>query len=304
MRCFICLALAILLSGCAGPQQTGVNNSKTDRSDAVAAPQLPKGPKLRVGLTDFQDLTGSNLAGAAREVLTERLVNSGRFIVLEREQLARVLQEQSLGMTGAITQETALQAGKLLGLQALITGKLANVSTNTRSGAGGGLGVSTTTVSVRVTVKIIDGTTGQILMADSGEGSVGNTQMSLFGIGGGSNSDALASQAMYQALDQLVARVMVKLTSRPWSSVVVKVSPDKVYIRAGTLSGLAEGAILGVRHVGEDIKDPTTGEILGKELSQRLGTLQVAEHVNEQLSICIPTSGEGFREGDIVELSR
>ena len=134
-------APALIAIGCAG----GAKNTKADDKPAAeggaaccaetaeAPPPKLHGPKKRVGIVDFDNAShphgywGSSrdaLAEAARDAATEALVKSGAFVVVEREQLAQVLKEQGLGMTGAISPQTAAKAGKLLGLQALVTGKI------------------------------------------------------------------------------------------------------------------------------------------------------------------------------------
>ena len=78
-------------------------------------------------------------------------MKSGAFVVVEREQLAQVLREQGLGMTGAISPQTAAKAGKLLGLQALVTGKITDFDAdNKTSGFGGYYQKHTKTFHARV----------------------------------------------------------------------------------------------------------------------------------------------------------
>ena len=56
------------------------------------------------------------------EMLTTALIQSNRFQVLERSQLDKILEEQALELTGAIDEETAVDVGKLLGIDAVVVG--------------------------------------------------------------------------------------------------------------------------------------------------------------------------------------
>jgi hypothetical protein len=42
--------------------------------------------------------------------------------------------------------------------------------------------------------------------------------------------------------------------------------------------------------------------VIGREVGNTLGQLQLAEHMNEKLSICVSTRGGGYHEGDVVTL--
>ena len=56
------------------------------------------------------------------EMLTTALIQSNRFQVLERSQLDKILEEQALELTGTIDEETAVDVGKLLGIDAIVVG--------------------------------------------------------------------------------------------------------------------------------------------------------------------------------------
>jgi Sec-independent protein translocase protein TatA len=77
--------------------------------------------------TDF----GTGLA----EMLTTSLIDSGRFIVLERKALADIQAEQQLAASGAVDPTSAAGAGKLLGAQALIRGAVTNTRIRDRAPA-------------------------------------------------------------------------------------------------------------------------------------------------------------------------
>ena len=96
---------------------------------------------------------------------------------------------------------------------------------------------------------------------------------------------------------------VTKADSKPWAGSVAKVGKGgKIYITAGSDINLPVGATLSVRRLGEEITDPTTGAVIGHELGKTLGHLQLAEHLNEKLSVCVATQGATFAAGDMVTL--
>lgn len=94
--------------------------------------------------------------------------------------------------------------------------------------------------------------------------------------------------------------IIVAANKRPWSTTVAKVGEGGVYVIAGSGSGLPAGTRLTVRSLGEEITDPATGQVIGREVGKRLGTIVVASHLNDKLTLCNVTDGQGFSAGDTV----
>jgi TolB-like protein len=85
--------------------------------------------KIRVGVIEFTK-TGKGfeeypeVEHIVTEWLTVALVDSDMLEVVERRELEKILNEQSLGQTGVLDSESAAQAGKILGVDVLVTGTL------------------------------------------------------------------------------------------------------------------------------------------------------------------------------------
>jgi len=288
-----------------------IDSGSDEEERAHRTPKL-HGPKKRIGIVDFDDAShhgywgGSRnaLAETARDAATEALVKSGAFVVIEREQIAQVLKEQGLGMTGAISPQTAAKAGKLLGLQAIVTGKLTDFDEdNKRKGFGGYYQENTRTFHARMSLRMIDATTGEIWLAESGEGAADSKSTMVMGGGQSSQDQTLGKRALYMAVRNTMRKIIAKADAKPWSGAVAKVgSGGKIYITAGSDIGLKVGATLTVRRLGPEITDPSTGAVIGHEMGRTVGKLQVADHLNEKLSVCVSTRGAGFSNGDMVTL--
>jgi curli biogenesis system outer membrane secretion channel CsgG len=319
----IILALTLpgfLAMGCAGGNANKRSDNTTAQNDQATAqeendntpPPKLHGPKKRIGIVDFEDAShygymgGSRnaLAEAARDAATEAMVKSGAFVVIEREQLAQVLKEQGLGMTGAISPQTAAKAGKLLGLQALVTGKITDFTADEKaSGFGGYYQERRKDFHARVSLRMIDATTGEIWVAESGEGVASAKNKIVMGGGTASVDNTLPKRALYLAVHNMMRKVIEKADNKPWSGTVAKIGKGgKIYITAGSDIGLPVGASLTVRKLGEEITDPETGHVIGHEMGRTVGKLQVADHLNEKLSVCISTKGAGYSAGDMVTL--
>lgn len=79
------------------------------------------------------DITGEKRQGAKHaadiaDKITEGLFASQAYEVLDRQNLAAILQEHSLGETGLIDESTAPEIGKIIGSAAMVFGRIMNDS--------------------------------------------------------------------------------------------------------------------------------------------------------------------------------
>ena len=126
------------------------------------------GPKKSVSVVGFEapELVQG---GATPEELAALLVNAllkdGRFVVVERMAMADVQTEQTLGQGGAVTAETAAQAGHFMGSSAIVKGTVTKFEPAAGGGSlglggipflgGGGLGLNSTTSVVEISLRVI-----------------------------------------------------------------------------------------------------------------------------------------------------
>jgi tetratricopeptide (TPR) repeat protein len=105
---------------------------KNPFKDAVdmQAEALKKG-KVRIGIFEFSnDTKASGANGALYSYVVTYAVNyESPFIeIVDRDNLQRLLEEQKLGMSGVVDESTASEAGKVLGLNYVVLGRLINVT--------------------------------------------------------------------------------------------------------------------------------------------------------------------------------
>ncbi|MDD2549918.1 MAG: FlgO family outer membrane protein [Bacilli bacterium] len=80
--------------------------------------------KNQIAIMGFPDVNGkvTELGKLIPEELTTRLFKTGEFQVIERQLLTKVLEEQKLGISGMLDAGSVAQLGKLLGVDAIVTG--------------------------------------------------------------------------------------------------------------------------------------------------------------------------------------
>ncbi len=93
--------------------------------------------KSKIAIMEFPDLHGtiSEFGKFIPEELTTRLFMTRRFEVLERQLLNKILEEQNLGISGLLDASSAAQIGKLLGVDAIVTGTVTDMGNMIRINA-------------------------------------------------------------------------------------------------------------------------------------------------------------------------
>jgi curli biogenesis system outer membrane secretion channel CsgG len=266
-----------------------------------------KGPKLRVGVVNFQNKTPSKVLGigeAASDILGTILQKTNRFIVIPQQDIEPILAQQRMGATGFINPDTAAKMGQILGLNAIVTGAITSYS-ETEQGYDYLVSKGKTQIArVGVDYRIVDTSTGVQLMADSGEGVYEKKVSSVLGMGTKAGYDTdLRDGALRDALTKAMVNMMKQMESLPWKGKIAKVAGNAVYINAGKKTGLNVGDRLDVYRVGEDIIDPDTHMKLGTT-EDKVGQVVVQRNDlgdNADMSVAERTSGSGFKSGDIVK---
>lgn len=87
---------------------------------ASTEPEVPK--PITVGVVSVAG-PRRTLANNIVSLLTVNLSSDARFVVVDRSELDKVLEEQSLGTSGIITPATAAKIGQLTGAKVLVTGR-------------------------------------------------------------------------------------------------------------------------------------------------------------------------------------
>lgn len=304
--------VALNVSGCA-PTMSGAVKDDTTLTDTSKQLKTAsdasdyKGPKLRVGVVNFLNKTPSKVLGigeAAADILGTIMQKTERFIIIPQQDIGSILEQQKMGATGAINPDTAAKMGQILGLNAIVTGAITAYS-EAEEGSSYGIGGSKKQIA-RVTVdyRIVDTTTGEQIMADSGAGIYEKKTTTVLGMGSKASYDTdLRDGALRDALTKAMVNMMKQLESRPWKGKIVKVANDKLYVNAGKKTGLKVGDKLDIYRVGEDLIDPDTKQKIGTT-EDKIGQAIIQQNDigdKADMSIALRTSGAGFKSGDVVK---
>ncbi len=297
--------------------------------------------KKRVAVLDFDygtvqsyvsSIYGSNqdVGKGITDMLVEKLVKDGKYSVIERKALDKILAEQNFSNSDRANPATAQKIGQILGVDAIIMGSITKFGRDDKSKAIGGAGLSTHGFGIggikrneakavcAISARMVDTTTGEILAAVTGEGESKRSGTSLLGAGGGGGhaglggfdthasnfGQTLLGEAVTQAVTQVGSELGGSVANVPTrkaevSGVVADVSGNTLIINVGSKTGLRVGDKLEISHAGRQIKDPTTGKVL-KTISTRVGEATVTEIDADSATLSFNGSGP-VKVGDIAK---
>ena len=273
----------------------------------AAAQEAAGGLRYSITVAKFENRAGWSgqwdLGDAWDTVLTDLLVQSGKFIVLgETDMRYAAMDEQDFAASGRTAGGAKAPAtGQMTPAQLLVKGAITHVQGNTES-AGGGIRIQGFTIGggggkgeVNATIYIVDSTTGQVLASTN---VVGTSKQSALGLGystgnwgaafGGNKNDNVGL-AVQDACAAAVTFLVEQLPGFPWTGTVVLVKGDQVYINRGAREGVTVGQNFVVGSA-EVLRDPDTGEVLDESVTETAG-LKVNQ-VKEKVSIASVTWGK------------
>ncbi|MBI3606846.1 MAG: hypothetical protein HY207_02645 [Nitrospirae bacterium] len=263
------------------------------------------GPEYLVGILTFDNKTPSKVQGigeAATTILRTQLESAGlKAILMDEGELAEQKKLTELQASGAVKTGKKRANEGFDALDYRLSGAITAYS-EVEEGVDAVVYQSKSRVA-RVTVDyaLVDIATGRSLVAESGAGEYRKKTTGALGLGAKSSFDPnLRDGALRDALAKAMSKMIAKLGSQPFSGKIVMVNADSIVIRAGTRSHLNEGTQLTVYHTGPEIRDPDSGELLGRQES-KIGVIRLTQHQNERLSQASVVSGQGFQSGDVVK---
>lgn len=263
------------------------------------------GPKRKVAVIDFENKTKygeRRLGNAASDILITELGKTGKFILIEREKLNKVLEEQKLGMTGIIDPNTIATVGKILGLDAIITGSISQFGTKT-VGTDFLITQSKSQIAeATVDIRVVDIETARIIYTDSGKGVSSEKHSSFLGMGTrGGYAETIEGNALRAAITKFSENVATQISKRPWSCRVADVSEGEIYLDAGQESGLKLETVLVVYELGKEIISPDTGIVIGRRQT-KAGMIKVLEYFGENGSIAMLVEGNLPKPGSLCKM--
>lgn len=237
----------------------------------------------------FYDKDNDPMRKQALDILSSKLASSGKFILLERDDLDILVAEAGEGMNK-------------IGADYIILGSITEYGRKTEGEQKFFSSTKTQTVEAGVSIRLVEAATGLIVYSDEAKGYAETTSKQTLGLGGSAGFDAtLSDKAISAALSQLVENIINKCMDKPWRSYILSIEDGSYIISGGASQGLAAGDAFLVYKRGKMVKNPQTG--LNIELpGQKIGTVTVQTSVGDtpetEISFCT-YEGEAIDGGNL-----
>lgn len=221
--------MTFIFTNCAPTATVTKGTTAPTISQAQSVPYT--GPQKRISVMNFSDKTAKGWRGIGEgmsEMLASSLFESGRFIVLERQALRDVIQEQDLGASGRVKRETAAPVGEIEGAELMVYGAVTEFEPDAKGIGGGAImpGIHTGVIvgvkraHVAIDLRIVDAKTSRIVATTTVTGNAtdvgggigtqiggGKTRMP-FALGGWSKTPM--EQAIRVCIDEAVKFISSK----------------------------------------------------------------------------------------------
>ncbi|MCG8377171.1 MAG: hypothetical protein MI702_11895 [Chlorobiales bacterium] len=274
-------------------------------------------PKPRVAVMPFAEefdrawWVNGRMGDKASTLVNEALFKARMFALVERKEIGTILKEHNLAASGAVTVETAVKLGKLLGADFMVLGAVTEFGWDKYGGRIPGtsriLGRSKGEVynyNSTITVRIVNVETSEIVFMGSGSGSHRTFGVGIKGYEASAESsyDSIAGETFKPAVEKIATEIRAEsanMNTYQGFGRVADVEGSEVYINRGSKDGVKVGDRFTIKRFGREIKDPDTGKVL-RRITKQVGVIEVVSVDGPNFSTCKLVEGEA-KAKDMVE---
>ena len=307
---FFCIFIAIIFPACFDIPAKANDVSALKKKIAVNTLRTRENVR-RFSRTEVETgLTG---------MLIEALLETGRFLVVERTALNETMDRYRRSSPGRNESHAAVQAGKTLGAQVILTGTITSFEPSTIGeeyrlrtyddplglGLNLRLGLSNLKAEVEVQLMLIEAATGAVIVTfhSRGRSSSRGVTIDAYQPDMSYGSDLFFKRpiggATRKAVRKAVSRIVTAMEDIPWSARVMEIIGNRTYINAGSLNGVKPGDRFAVFREEVELTDPETG-VLVDVLNSKLGIVTV-ESVERRYSVATLSEGIMPERSDLVK---
>lgn len=253
---------------------------------AVAAPAVAQSGKPVVAVVQIDDLARTGKSDTLSKMIETAVASTGKFRLVERESLGKLVGEQVRAKGGMVTSNRPGHVGGFEGVDYLIYGAITSVGAKDADNIGSsfvagllgnkGARCSNRIATLSLDVKITDAETGEIRYVKQ----LNETQRSAASCNGSADIDVPL------LLREAANHVAAGLVTAVYPVAVAAVQADGSVVLNYGEGTVEPGQVYAIFAKGEEIRDPTTGEIIAND-ETRLGYVQV-NAVTGRISKAVP----------------
>ena len=265
----MCLGIifSLSVSGCATvsediqPRESQIPRSKQQVAQKEISAPAQKTYKRKIAIVRFTNETTygrsllldkdlDRIGKQTSDMLASRLIQSGKFLVFERADLNKLLDEQ----------KTSSVANELVGVDAVIAGSVTEFGRSVTGESGFLSSTKVQTAKAKVDIRLIDLQTGHAFFSAIGAGTATSESSETFGYGNKAAYDAtLNDKVISSAISDVIDKLVSSLEKRPWRTDILNVEGEQIFISGGKQQGLKVGDFLNIMKPGKSITSKQSG---------------------------------------------
>jgi curli biogenesis system outer membrane secretion channel CsgG len=296
-RVVICFMISGLffLTSCATVQKPDVQPVDDKPRISKTISQVPVGAKTglkrkvaiarftnetKYGQSFFIDENKDRIGKQAVDILSSKLLQTDKFIMLERADLDKIQKELAIGNMAPLKNMADY----------LIVGSITEFGRQDTSDVGVFSRVKKQTAYAKVHIRLIDVSTGQILYSEYGEGSAFSEAGTVFGVGSRAGYDStLNDKALDAAITNLSSRIIENLLNKPWRAYIIGYEDESLIISGGKSQNISAGNTFDVYVEGKKVKNPQTNMTItlpGKKIARLKVITCLGNTPEDEVSLC------------------
>jgi len=297
------IAVAILFSGCATVKPTRTHdipsNQEVEVSKSLEAERINKPNALkrkvaigrftnetRYGQSFFIDKSNNRIGKQAMDILSAKLFETGRFIMLERADLDKI--EKELKMNGSSSLKNSADY--------LILGSITEFGRKENSKVGIFSRVKQQEAFAKVHIRIVDVSTGRIIYSEEGKGKAYSEAGSVMGVGNKGGYDSqLNDKAIDAAISDLASNIIENMLDKPWHGYILGYEDGNIITSGGKSQNINPGDTFDVIKKGKTVKNPQTNTMItlpGKKIASIEIVTTLGDTPENEVSLATITDGD------------
>lgn len=293
----------IFLTSCATIEKTEITKIKEKSKFSKTLAENKRTLKRKVaiarftneskyGQSFFLDSDNDRIGKQAVDILSSKLVQTEKFMLLERADLDKIKKELQMGDYKPLqNMADYLIVGSVTEFGRKNQGKVGIFSRTKRQIA-----------FAKVHVRLIEVSTGKILYSEEGQGESFTESGSIFGIGERAGYDSsLNDKALESAINNLASNIIENLLDQPWKSFILGHDNGMIIIAGGKSQNINIGDKFKVIKLGKKVKNPQTNmeiRLPGKKIAEIKASMLTGDTPESELTICEIIDGDltGYME--------
>lgn len=242
--------------------------------------------ETKYGQSFFIDKNNDRIGKQAVDILSAKLMETEKFILLERADLDKINKELEIENYSPLqNMADFLIIGSVTEFGRKDTGEVGIFSRTKKQ-----------TAFAKVHIRLVDVYTGEIIYSEEGLGEAYSEAGTVFGVGGQAGYDStLNDKALDAAVTNLSSNIIENLLDKPWRSYILGYEKGNLIIAGGLSQNIKQGETFSVMQKGKEIKNPQTNMLItlpGSKIAQIKVLSSFGKRPVDEISFCEITGGD------------